>query len=135
MCLGVAAGYGMSIVLNAHATYAQETKTPATQEEVNTYMQMGAVNLCILSTEKGINLSTENALKASAGMVSNVLANKHGNRVAGENDNQEIPESAIWNSSAALVALKANETCKLTGENKEYLERLLASIKELRTSN
>ena len=107
----------------------------ASAEEMFTYTTMGAVNLCTLSSDKTqLDVPADKALLASASMVSNVLASKHGKRIAYLNDGKPLPDQGLLVGSTFQIAQRSAQLCELKGEDKIYRDKVLEDYQKIQSS-
>ncbi len=102
---------------------------PASQDDINTYSMMGAVNICILNSSK---VSFDVAVPAAAEMVASVIIQKHGGVIAGANNNQPLSSQMVLNGSVINVVARVQEACmtKLGVADQKKVKDLLAQVEQ-----
>jgi hypothetical protein len=99
----------------------------ATQDDMNTYFIMGAINLCMLSQQKVL---LQPALDANVSMIGSVLAEKHGSRIAGVQGARS--QQQIINVTYVNLILASDKMCgpKLPTDWRKEYDRILAEIRK-----
>ncbi len=125
-CLTFAADPALAQSSNAPTAAAAK---PASQEDINTYAWMGAVNFCVLNQAK---VAVDVALPASAEMMSAVIAAKHGRKIANANNAQPLSNEMLFNGSLANVLESINNLCysKLNAKDKAQIDTIIAQFKQ-----
>lgn len=103
---------------------AAQTK-PATVEELNTYMTMGAFNMCSLAQSK---VAFKPALDSTLGMIGSVLTQKHGSKVVGAPG--PLTREQLLNATVVETVLRVNQFCgkTLPPDWKKEFDPLLAQV-------
>jgi hypothetical protein len=114
-----------SSTLGSLAVSAPTVSSPrrATQEDLNTYRRMAAVNACFLSQSK---VSFNSAFESNVQMVVSVLSTKHGGLmpgVAGPRTHEQLASDAL-----TAIVLQINALCgkSLPADWKTQFDPLLA---------
>jgi hypothetical protein len=112
----------------AQAAAAPVTK-PATAQELNTYIYMGSIVSCSLMIDQKI--SYDKAISSAAVMVSSVLLNKHGGKVAQE-PNIALSFEQLMNGNIIYIASSDKKFCypKLSAEDQKGIDNVLESAKK-----
>jgi len=111
----------------AQAAAAPETK-PATVQDLNTYIFMGSVVSCTLMIDQ--KLSYDKAISSAAVMVSSIILNKHGGKVAQE-PNKALAFDQLMQGNIIYIANSDKNLCypKLPAEDQKGIDKILESLK------
>jgi hypothetical protein len=106
---------------------AQPASKPATVDELNTYMTMGAFNMCSLAQAK---VPFKPSLDSTLGMIGSVLTQKHGSRVAGSPG--PLTREQLLNATVVETVLRVNQFCgkSLPADWKKDFDPLLAQVQK-----
>jgi hypothetical protein len=121
--------FGLPVQVQAQqkpAAQPRATKT-ATADEVNTYMAMSAINMCGLAASK---VPFKPAMNSSVTMVTSVLTDKHGGKIAGAP--ATLTRDQIINATVAETVIRVDRICgkSLPPDWKKELDPLLAQVRK-----
>lgn len=102
---------GVSLV--AYPTYAQgpaasQPSKPISTNELEKFMVVSSINICILLQDK---VSFDTAMKANVSAVGSLIANLHGSQVQGVNDGKPMSSQQLTQGLALQAAALAAERC------------------------
>lgn len=105
----------------------QASQKAATVDELNTYMTMGAFNMCSLAQSK---VPFKPALDSTLGMIGSVLTQKHGSKVAGAPS--PLSREQLLNATVVETVLRVNQFCgkTLPPDWKKEFDPLLAQVQK-----
>lgn len=114
-----------ALAQQAPAQPAAAQSKPATVEELNTYMTMGAFNMCSLAQAK---VAFKPSLDSTLGMIGSVLTQKHGSRVVGAPG--PLTREQLLNATVVETVLRVNQFCgkSLPADWKKEFDPLLAQV-------
>ncbi len=116
-----------SLPAAAQQGQAQPSTKAATVDELNTYMTMGAFNMCSLAQAK---VPFKPALDSTLGMIGSVLTQKHGSKVAGAP--APLSREQLLNATVVETVLRVNQFCgkNLPPDWKKEFDPLLAQVQK-----
>lgn len=123
---------GLWLAPHALAQQAAATK-PATSDEMNTYVTMGAINMC---TQAALKAPYQTAIESNVAMIVSVVAQKHGGKITGAP--ADLSREQIANSAAVQTLLRTDAFCakQIPPEWKKDYDQVLSRIKEqIKNSN
>ncbi len=102
---------------------------PASQQDVNVYSQMGAINVCVLNTSK---IGFDKSLQASLEMIMPVLEGLHGGVIQGVNNGNKLSRDQLVNGMGAQILLRVQQMCgsKLSAADKKTLDGVVSQIRK-----
>lgn len=119
---------GAPVLAQAAAPAAAATK-PATQQDLDVYSQMGAINICVLNSNK---VGLDKSLPAATDMVASVLMGFHGGVIQGANNNQKLNNNQLANGAIINLAARVQVLCldKLSEVDKKTITDILAQAQK-----
>ena len=101
--------------------------TPATERDVSIYVQLGAVNTCVLSSMK---VPLDKSLPAITESIVYVLNGAHGGVIQGANNNQKLNPNQLANGTVFQMMPRIKQLCydKLTAEDKTKVDGVITQI-------
>lgn len=98
-----------------------------TNDEGNTYFTLAAINMCALAQSK---TPFQPAIQANISMLVNVLANKHGRKIVGEQS--ALTQDQMIGISVAQTALRVDSFCgkSLPPEWKKEIDSIVSQVKK-----
>jgi hypothetical protein len=111
----------------APSAQAAAGTTPATERDVSIYVQLGAVNTCVLSSMK---VPLDKALPAITESIVYVLNGAHGGVIQGANNNQKLNPNQLANGTVFQMMPRIKQLCydKLTAEDKTKVDSVITQI-------
>ena len=102
---------------------------PATQQDLDVYSQMGAINICVLNNVK---VGLDKSLPASTEMMVSVLLGMHGGVIQGANNNQKLSNNQLANGAIINLAARVQGLCldKLSDADKKTITDIIAQAQK-----
>lgn len=118
----------------APAAQAGAGVRPATERDVSIYVQMGAVNVCVLSAQK---VGLDKSLPAATESIVFVLNGAHGGVIQGANNNQKLTPNQLANGTVFQMVPRIKQLCydKLASEDKKKVDDVMGQIDKVIKQN
>jgi hypothetical protein len=107
---------------------SEPNPTQATQDNIQTYAGMGAINSCILMTK--LNQSALRSIEVSTAMMTNVLLVKHGGQIPG--NSTPLNSEQLMTGSAVNIMFTIKSTCfnQLNKADQDFITSTLSKAED-----
>jgi len=107
--------------------------TPVTNEQLETYVQMGTAVTCSLMVDQKIPFVK--AIPPAASMVAGVVSAKHGGKFQGNPNQEAMSPQQLFDNAVIFIVGGDKATCypRLSPEDQKEVDKLLESVKNSQT--